>query len=99
MLVKAMKNTYITRLLEKELYRKLNSSGCVIVTGPKFCGKSTMCEQYAKSLLAKKYAIDVTKNYYKGLFRVENGSDEFDLFLKGKDIDLLFLKRLAIEQH
>ena len=35
---------YITRLTEKELNRELNSSGCVVVSGPKFRGKSTMCK-------------------------------------------------------
>lgn len=49
-----MKNGYVERLIEKELYRKLNSSGCVIVSGPKFCGKSTTCERYAKSKIALK---------------------------------------------
>ena len=45
---------YIPRLAEKTLTTKLNSSGCVIVTGPKFCGKSTMCGEYAKSITALK---------------------------------------------
>ena len=45
---------YIVRLAEKTLQRKLNSSGCVLVTGPKFCGKSTMCERYASSVTALK---------------------------------------------
>ena len=45
---------YTKRLIENELDRKLNSSGCVLVKGPKFCGKSTMCEQYAKSITALK---------------------------------------------
>ncbi len=40
---------YIKRLMEPILERKLNSSGCVLVSGPKFCGKTTMCEKYAKS--------------------------------------------------
>lgn len=40
---------YINRLAEKTLDDKLNSSGCVLVSGPKFCGKSTMCERFAKS--------------------------------------------------
>lgn len=44
-----MKEKYITRLAENELQRKLKSSGCVLVTGPKFCGKSTMCERFAES--------------------------------------------------
>lgn len=46
-----MDKTYIKRLAENELERKLNSSGCVLVKGPKFCGKSTLCERFAKSTL------------------------------------------------
>ncbi len=45
---------YIKRLIEPVLERKLNSSGCVLVSGPKFCGKTTMCEQYAKSITSLK---------------------------------------------
>lgn len=45
---------YISRLAERTLVTKLNSSGCVIVTGPKFCGKSTMCEEFANSVTALK---------------------------------------------
>ena len=45
---------YIPRLAEQTLITKLNSAGCVVVAGPKFCGKSTMCEEYAKSVTALK---------------------------------------------
>ena len=45
---------YIPRLAERTLMMKLNSSGCVVVAGPKFCGKSTMCEEFAKSVTALK---------------------------------------------
>lgn len=45
-----MDKKYINRLEEKKLERMLNSTGCVVVTGPKFCGKSTMCKRYAKSI-------------------------------------------------
>jgi len=31
--------------------RKLASSGCVIIKGPKWCGKSTTAEQIAKSVV------------------------------------------------
>ena len=44
-----MKKNYKHRLVENSLERKLKSSGCVLVTGPKFCGKSTMCGQFAES--------------------------------------------------
>ena len=45
-----MAKQYTSRLAEKTLEMKLNSSGCVLVSGPKFCGKSTMCERFAKSV-------------------------------------------------
>lgn len=45
-----MVRDYIPRLAETTLETKLNSSGCVVVSGPKFCGKSTMCERFAKSI-------------------------------------------------
>ena len=54
---------YIPRLAEKTLERKLNSSGCVVVSGPKFCGKSTLCNEYAKSTTTLKTsnAINLAK--------------------------------------
>lgn len=39
----------------------------------------------------KEYQLRVTKNYFDGLFRVENESDEYAEFLKDKDIELLKL--------
>lgn len=45
---------YIKRVIEPFLIRKLNSSGCVLVSGPKFCGKTTLCEHYAKSITSLK---------------------------------------------
>ena len=45
-----MVKNYVNRLAESMLDTKLNSSGCVVVSGPKFCGKSTMCERFAKSV-------------------------------------------------
>lgn len=49
-----MKKKYINRLAESLLNRKLKSAGCVLVSGPKFCGKTTLCKQYAKSSLELK---------------------------------------------
>lgn len=40
---------YYPRLIDKQLERKLHSIGCVLVSGPKFCGKTTTCETFAKS--------------------------------------------------
>lgn len=39
----------------------------------------------------EEYAIDVTNNYYDGLFTIEDESDEFSLLLKNKNIELLKL--------
>ena len=49
-----MVKDYKKRLAEKMLEDNLNSIGCVVVSGPKFCGKSTMCERYAKSVYSLK---------------------------------------------
>ena len=49
-----VKIDYINRTIEPYLERKLKSSGCVLVSGPKFCGKTTLCEHYAKSMVSLK---------------------------------------------
>ncbi len=40
---------YLKRYIEKEIERKLKSSGVVLVSGPKFCGKTTTSSLFAKS--------------------------------------------------
>ena len=40
---------YLKRYIEKEVERKLKSSGAVLVSGPKFCGKTTTASLFAKS--------------------------------------------------
>lgn len=42
---------YYKRLVEEKINRKLKSSGAVLVTGPKFCGKTTTCKIFKKSML------------------------------------------------
>ena len=42
---------YKKRILDKLLERKLRGCGAVLVEGPKWCGKTTTCEQQAKSML------------------------------------------------
>lgn len=55
-----MKNdNYVNRIAESILIEKLNSIGCVLVNGPKFCGKSTMCEHFAASVTALKTSNDI----------------------------------------
>ena len=45
---------YLKRYIEKEIKDALDTSGVVVVAGPKFCGKTTTCELFAKS----KFALD-----------------------------------------
>ena len=40
---------YFERLIESEIERRLKSSGAISVAGPKFCGKTTTAERFAKS--------------------------------------------------
>ncbi|MDR2713370.1 MAG: AAA family ATPase [Clostridiales bacterium] len=41
--------TYIKRIIDKTIAEKLQIMGCVVVRGPKWCGKTTTAEQIAKS--------------------------------------------------
>ena len=40
---------YLNRYVEKEILRALETSGVVVVAGPKFCGKTTTSKLFAKS--------------------------------------------------
>lgn len=42
-------NEKYKRSIESTIERKLKTSGAILVTGPKFCGKTTTCLQFAKS--------------------------------------------------
>lgn len=46
-----MKKGYKQRIADGLLARKLEGAGVVLVEGPKWCGKTTTCEQVAKSAL------------------------------------------------
>jgi len=54
---------YVSRLVEKEIEKKLRTSGAIVVAGPKFCGKTTTCMRYQKSFvkLNTKQAIALAK--------------------------------------
>ena len=39
------------RLIDKDLKLYLNIMGAVLIVGPKWCGKTTTAEQFAKSTL------------------------------------------------
>lgn len=40
---------YLKRYIEQEIKERLETSGVVVVAGPKFCGKTTTCRRFAKS--------------------------------------------------
>ena len=42
---------YFKRITDNELQRKLDSSGAVLVRGPKACGKTESAKQIAGSIL------------------------------------------------
>ncbi len=42
---------YIPRLVDDTLRFKLRSSGAVWIKGPKWCGKSTTAEQFARTVI------------------------------------------------
>lgn len=46
--------TYLYRYIEEQIKEALETSGVIVVAGPKFCGKTTTCELFSKS----KYALD-----------------------------------------
>ena len=54
---------YYTRYTEIEIERALNSSGAVLVMGPKFCGKTTTCMRFQKSNI-KLNARRTRKKYF-----------------------------------
>ena len=48
---------YLKRYIEKEIKDALETSGVVVISGPKFCGKTTTSKVFAKSM----YALDTKK--------------------------------------
>jgi len=54
---------YKVRFIEREIEKKLRSSYAVNVVGPKFCGKTTTCNRFAKSeiKLISRDLIDLVK--------------------------------------
>ncbi len=64
---------YYQRLIEKEVDRKMKTSGAIVVTGPKFCGKTTTCMLYQKSFvkLNTKQAIAMARMNPKSVLNGE----------------------------
>jgi uncharacterized protein len=58
---------YIQRLLEKTLKEYLETFKAVALVGPKFCGKTTLSEQFSKSSI---YLNPLNKNDYKTMLQL-----------------------------
>lgn len=42
---------YLPRLIDDTIHKALLTNGCVVVEGPKWCGKSTTAERFAKTIV------------------------------------------------
>jgi len=69
---------YIKRIIDKTIAEKMQVMGCVVVKGPKWCGKTTTAQQFAKSVLelqdpveGEKYK-EIAENNIKLLLEGEN---------------------------
>lgn len=63
---------YLRRYIEKEIQECIETSGVIVVAGPKFCGKSTTTELFAKS----KYILDTKQ-------KIELAQSDPQAILKG----------------
>ena len=72
-MIENLGNMYYKRLIEKNIERRMKSSGAVLVAGPKFCGKTTTCMRFQKSFLklSTKQAITMARMNPKGALQGE----------------------------
>ena len=52
---------YIKRIVDKAIEEKLQVMGCIVVRGPKWCGKTTTANQFAKSVLELQDPVEGAK--------------------------------------
>lgn len=53
---------YKPRITDALIERKLKGKGAILIEGPKWCGKTTTAEQFAKSILYMSKPEDVQSN-------------------------------------
>lgn len=46
-----IETTYLPRLIEHTIIQSMKTNGCILIEGPKWCGKSTTSERFAKSVV------------------------------------------------
>lgn len=68
---------YLKRCIEESLKTKLESSGAVLIEGPKWCGKSTTAERFSKSAVY----MQSRKSQDQNISLAKNAPE---LFLKGE---------------
>ena len=59
---------YRSRILDEVLKFRLSAKGAILITGPKWCGKTTTAKQHAKSFIDMQDATN--KNQYLALARI-----------------------------
>ncbi|MCL1970692.1 MAG: AAA family ATPase [Candidatus Bathyarchaeota archaeon] len=52
---------YIKRLIDRTIEEKLQVMGCIVIRGPRWCGKTTTANQFAKSVLELQDPTEGTK--------------------------------------
>ena len=71
-------NKYIKRLVASEIEKMLKVTGAILIKGPKWCGKTTSAEQFAKSKLdlqdedTKEKSMKIAENKISLLLEGEN---------------------------
>jgi uncharacterized protein len=63
---------YLDRLIEKSIETSMMTNGCVVIEGPKWCGKSTIAERFAKSIV--KLQKPATYKQYRILANLGDGN-------------------------
>ena len=46
-----MKKEYLPRLIEEKIQDQMEATGCIVIEGPKWCGKSTTAKRFAKTVV------------------------------------------------
>ena len=73
---------YLKRIIDKTIAEKLHLMGCVVVKGPKWCGKTTTSKQFAKSIIELQDPVEGNK--YK-----EIAENNIKLLLEGENPRLI----------
>jgi len=69
-----MKRKYLSRLIEPIIEEKLKAKGCVVIEGPKWCGKSTTGKKFAKTI------VELQKTAVYNLYRTFADMGDPNLF-------------------